>query len=349
MAVASVDWTRNNWRIWAATMDVILPEKIQHAHQASPTLAMFMGEAIVDGQTAPLQGAGRLVHDSGHAIVRRVTLGKHAGAGSKSGPFGEHNVAPDDNTRFSEATWKFYDHGLAISEHDRRTNTGKAQIANFLNEQSEEVVEALADVLAADLFNAAGGGGANDINSLHDLINADSTVMSLAGGTFTQWNSRGLSNVGTAPGSVNFDSGSFASQGLSDMRTLVNNATEGGVRPNVIVTSFGTHERYEAVLQPQERFAGAVRVADGSFQSLAFRTIPVIPERYCADDDMFALLVGNSRHGVRMDCLQGATMTFGQWKPSYNQTAMVRPLEATCNLSIGNRQFGCNKMESIAD
>ena len=348
MSVAGTTLSRTNWREYAYATDAIRRERANAAFSHSPTLAIFASETLVDETgNVPMSGSGRVVQTGAPAILRFVVLGKHAGAQATSGPWGTHNLNPDDNERPSEVNWKFYNHGLAVSEHDLEVNRGDTQTANFLERQTNQVMTALADLIADDIF--ATTVGANNINSLPVLLGANDAVQGLNGSTFSDWNTRGLSAVGTAAASISFASGSFAAQGLSDMRRLVNNAEEGSVRPNVIVTEYDTVERYEAALQPQERFAGAVRVADGSFPALAFRTIPVIPDRKCTSGNMFALRVGDRTHGVEMDFLAGADFRFSEWKPSGNQTAMVRPLRATCNLSIGNRKFGSNKMTGITD
>lgn len=347
MSVAAFTLSRSNWREFSATMDVIRPEMIQTAFSHSPTLAIFTGEALGPFGNMPMRGMGRNVQVGGYAVLRRVTLGKHAGAQRVSGPFGTHTLSPDHNTRPSEANWKFYNHAVVIADHEQRINRGTAAVANFLAEQVEEVSIALADLVADDIFSATIA--SNAINSLPTLISASDTIMGLNGDTYDKWNSRGVSTVGTAAASISFASGSFAAQGLSDMRRAFNNASEGMIQPNGIVTDYPTHERYEASLQPQERFAGAVNVADGSFPALAFRQTPVLPDRKCTSGNMFFLRVGDRRHGLQMDLLDGAAFEFGDWKPSGNQNAMVRPMEATLQLSIGNRQFGSNKLTSITD
>jgi hypothetical protein len=348
MTVAGLTLSRTNWREYAYATDAIRRERANLAFSNSPALAMFASETLTDDPNDyGMRGMGRVVQTGAPAILRFVTLGEHAGAAAVSGPFGQHNVDPDENDRPSEVNWKFYNHGLAVSEHDLRVNRGDTAIANFLDRQTSNVLMALGNFLATDIYATAVG--ANNINSLPALLNFNDSVQGISGQTFLPWNIRGLSVLGTAPASISMTAGSFAASGLTNMRRLVNNAEEGMIRPNVILTEYATIERYEASLQPQERFQGAVKVADGSFPSLAFRTIPVIPDRKCTSGNVFALRVGDRTHGIEMDFLAGATFTFNDWKPSQTQNAMVRPLEATCNLSIGNRQFGSNRMTGVTD
>jgi hypothetical protein len=147
--------------------------------------------------------------------------------------------------------------------------------------------------------------------------------------------------------SITFTSGSFAAQGIEDMRTAYNNACEGpGAEPNVILTDYDTHERYEGRLQPLERFQGAVSTADGSFSALAFRNKPVIADTYCTSGVMYFL--NTTEDGVQMYALQGFDNDFGPFKDAERQRASVSPLGFTGNLFIHDRRL-CNKMTSITD
>jgi hypothetical protein len=344
MSVAAQTWSRTNLRQFAFTIDNIKRREIEHTFSHSPALAMFANETLGDFGGTRLAGRGHKVEGGGHAIVKRVTLGEHAGAARMASDYSSHNVLPDSNTRFAEGTWKFYSHGLAMSGHEARINRGDAAIASFLDSQTKSVMRALANLLADDIYAATSA--ANAITSIDDLISANDSVHGLSGATFLKYNSRGLDPVGTAPASISFASGSFAAQGLSDMRTSWNNASEGLIQPDVGLTTYAVHEFYEGSLQPQERFAGAVAVADGSFRALAFKGTPVIPDRKCTSGTLFWVSLGGDE-GVSLHTLAGADFDFGEWKSSSNQDVMVRPLYLTGTMMIGNRAFGSNKITSI--
>jgi hypothetical protein len=346
MSIAGQTFSRTNFREFAFTTDVIARENQDHVFSNSPTLAIFTGRTLGTQFGAnPQSGSGHDGQEGGHAIITRVRLGAHDGAKRGAGPFDTHSTAPDDNTRFAESNWTFYTHALAVAEHDIRINRGDSAIASFLEDQTTSVMLSLADMVATDLH--ATTGAANALTSIDDLISANDTVQGLSGATYTKYNSRGVSPRGTAPGSVSFASGGFAAQGLPDMRTCYNNASEGMIQPNVVITTYDTHERYEGVLQPQERFQGAVKTADGSFASLAFRSTPVVADPKAASGSMYMLKVGKG--GLRLKTLNGADFSFGDWKPSSNQNTMVRPLELTCQMVIENRQYGSNKLTGITD
>ena len=344
MSVAAQTWSRTNLRQFAFTIDKIKEREIEHTFSHSPLLAIMANQSLGDFGGVPLAGRGHMVEGGGHAVVKRVTLGEHAGAARMGSDYGEHNVAPDANTRLAEGTWKFYSHGLAMSGHEGRINRGSEAVANFLDSQTKSVMRAMANLVADDFY--ATTSAPNALISMDDLISAGDSVHGLSGTTYDKYNARGLSAVGTAPASVSFASGPFNAQGLRDMRTCWNNASEGLIQPDVILTTYAVHEFYEGALQPQERFQGAVAVADGSFRALAFKGTPVIADRKCTSGAMYMLSLGGD-DGVCFHALSGADFDFGDWKPASRQDVMVRPLYLTATTMIGNRQFGSNKMTGI--
>ena len=342
----SQTFSRTNLREYAFTIDNILREEIDIAFNHSPALAIFAGQTLGDFGPTQMAGMGKRTVTGGESVTVRVTLGEHAGAKWSAGPYGTHNVAPDSNTRISTSNWKFLTHGLTIAEHELLINKGDAAIIDFLGSQTRSTIQAMGNKLSEAIY--ATTTPPLGITPLNVLISANDEVQTLSGANYVRWNSRGLSARGTAAASVSFMSGSFVAQGISDMRTCFNNASEGIIKPNVILTEHETHERYEGALQPQERFMGAVPVADGSFGALAFRTVPVLADAYCTSGALFMLRVGDTE-GIQLQCLSGADFEFGEWKPASNQNVMVRSLATTCQLMIGNRQYGCNKMTGITD
>lgn len=349
MSVASQTFSRSDLREWAFTINKILPREIEHTFSHSPALALFANQTLGDFGGVQLRGRGHRTHQGGESITFRVTLGEHAGARRMTSGYGKHTVAPDSNTRLATANWKWYSHALAVSTHEMQINRGPQAVASFLQSQTRGVVRALANMVADDMYSTTLATGA--ISSLDTLISAASentNLQSLSRSTYDKYNARGLSAVGTAPASVSFASGSFAAQGISDMLRCFNNASEGMIQPDVALTDYATHERYEGALQPQERFQGAVRVADGSFRALAFRDKPVIPDRKCTANTIYFVSVGGDE-GVNLDVLSGSDFDFDEWKDATEQRVMIRPLFLTANLTIGNAQFGSNKMNSITD
>lgn len=346
MSLSSQTFSRTNLREWAFTIDKRAPGVVDHIYQHSPLLAILTGKGLGQqfGSTRG-QGSGAMTVSGGESLTIRVRLGTHSGAKRATGGFDTHTVSPDDNVRVATANLAFYNHAIVVSQHDLDINKGDAAIASFLDDQTESVFLALADYIADDLH--ATSAAANGLTPVDDLISANDSVQSLSGATYTNYNSRGLSARGTAPGSVSFTSGSFAAQGLSDLRTLTNNASDGMIEPDVHITDYATHERYEGAIQPQERYARPFGTGDAGFMGLAFRTKPVLPDPKTSSGAWYALKIGG-RDGLKFETLSGNDFDFDEWKPSSNQRAMVRPLAVTGQLVIGDRRRS-NKMTSITD
>jgi hypothetical protein len=107
MSVTAQTFSRTNMREFAFTRDNFRNTYIDHVYDHSPALAIFASQSLGDFGGVQLRGAGHRTEMGGHAIIQPVVLGEHAGASRVSGPFGTHNVSPDDNTRLAEANWCF--------------------------------------------------------------------------------------------------------------------------------------------------------------------------------------------------------------------------------------------------
>ena len=345
MAVTAQTISRSDLRVWAFTRDRFVAGNRDHVYSHSPSVAVFFNKTLGDYGGVRMRGAGHKVDVGGHAVLIRVRLGKHAGSKAMAGPWDTHSTSPDDNTRLAEANWKHYSGALVISEYDRAVNSGEEAMASFVEDQTESVMLSLADTLGDDMWTTASG--TDDITSIDSLISAGGdAVQGLDGDTYTYYNARGLSARGTAVGSVSFSSGSFAAQGISDMRRAFNNASEGSKQPNCIFTDHQSHERYEGALQPLERFQGAVRTADGSFQALAFRTVPVLADPKVTSGYMYFLRVGSD--GIQARILSPFDFRFAPFKPAANQEAFISELQWKGQIAVYDRRCN-NKMTGITD
>ncbi|MHC4506297.1 MAG: phage major capsid protein [Planctomycetota bacterium] len=346
MSVTGQSISRTDLRVFAFTRDHVLEGNRDHVFSHSPTTAIFLDTTLGDFGGVRLRGAGHRTQTGGHAVMIRVRLGKHAGDKFMAGPFDTHSVSPDENTRLAEANWVHASGALVISEYDKSVNAGEEALASFVADQTESVMLGLADTIT-DAIHATTI-TTNGVTPIDDLVHAnDSLIQGLTPTDFANYHSRGVSARGTAAASISFASGSFAAQGISDLRTSFNNASEGQVQPNVGITTYANHERYEGALQPLERFQGAVRVADGSFGALAFRTVPVLADPKTASGAWYWLNVGS--RGIEMIVLNPHDFRFAPFKPGANQETFVSELQWKGALIIHNRRYGCNKLTSITD
>jgi hypothetical protein len=346
MSVATQTITESDLRTYAFTRNTVFDKNVDHVFTHSPIAAMLLDKTLGDFGGVKLRGAGHRSQTGGAAINVRVRLGKHTGSKFMAGPWDSHSVDPDDNTRLAEVNWIHASGALVLSDTDKAINASTEAMASFVGDQTESVMLSLVDSITAAIM--ATTTEANGVTPIPVAIHAnDASFQGLTPTDYTYYNARGLSDRGTAIASVSFTSGSFAAQGISNMRTLFNNASEGSVQPNVGITTYATHERYEGALQPMERFQGAVRVADGSFGALAFRTVPVLAEPNCASGHFYFLNVG--QRGIEVITLNPHDFRFAPFKPGANQETHVSELQWKGNLVLHNRQYGCNKMHTISD
>ena len=348
MAVASQTITRNDLRAYAYARNTWMDGNRDHVYSHSPALAIFLGRDLGNFGAVTMRGRGVDTVPGGHTGMIRVRLGKHAGSKRMAGAWDTHSTSPDENTRLGEFNYKDYSGALVISEKDKATHRGPDAMGSFVGNQTEEVTLSLADTLATDLW--ATSPASNAITSIDDLVSAASetaSVQNLSGSTYDNYNSRGVSARGTVGGSISFASGPFSTQGIADMRTCFNNASEGSIQPNVVFVEYATHERYEGALQPQERYAAPARLGDASFQALAFRTVPVMADPNVASGYLYMLRVGSD--GIQMKVLNGYNLQFAPFKPGSNTETFVSELMWKGQLIIHNRRYVSNTLTGITD
>jgi hypothetical protein len=346
MSVAAQTITRTDLRVYAFTRDKVLKGTRDHVFNHDPLTAMFLGKDLGSFGGVKMRGLGKSNQVGGASVMIRVRLGKHSGSKFMAGPWDTHSVTPDDNVRLAEANWIHASGALVVTDTDKGINRGDEAMASFIADQTESVMLSLVDTIGVSLQTATPG--ANAPTPLDYLIN-DTDIATLQGLTtanYAKYNSRGISKRGTAPGSVTYGSGSFAQQGIPNMRTCYNNASEGTFQPNAIVCTYLVHEYYEGALQPLERFVGAVNTADASFESLAFRKTPVMASPNTPDGYMWMLRIGDD--GVQVKMLDGFDFHFAPFKDGSNQETHVSELQWKGQLIIQNRQYGSNKLTGIS-
>ena len=337
--VASQTENRNVDRFLAFTRDSIMHEVMDHAFNHTPIGAVMLGQLLGDFGSVAQMGKGKETQVGGESIVVRMGLGK-GNAKRMSGPWDTHGTAPSDVVRYSRANWMHYSSNLTISDTDLLVNVGPEKLSDLVEHETRLAVRTLADMVAGDIFNNNGLGTA--ITDFDSIVSADDSVQGLSGSTYLDFNSRGLSARGTAPSAVDFDSGSFAAQGVPDMRKAYNNASEGTIRPNYVTSSYTEFEFYEGSLTPEQRFTNR-NVGDGSFDNLAFKSVPYLPDDKAPVGTIWFLCIGEY---MCIKCLAGADFTPQPFKRAETQEARVSEIQFKANLVVKNRKYQ-NKMTSV--
>jgi len=324
----------------AFTRDAIITRIFDAQFDHSPTLAMVFGRLLnADFGGVPLNGAFKDTQTGGESITHRVNLGSNSTAKTLSGPFDTVTTDPSDTVRNGWANWKHYSAVVTVSDAELLMNTGDTAISSLLEFETTNAIRSLADLVGDHLYQTGAGGTA--ITGIPTLINANNTADNIAQGTYAKWGSRGVSARNTAAGSVSFASGSFAAQGIADMRTAWLGCSEGAIQPRVITTTYPIFAFYEGSLQPQERFTSTT-TADGGFQQLMFKGAPVFPDVKVATQQMFFL---NPEY-LKVRVLGGADFTAKPFIEAEQQEAVLSKIMLKCNTIVLDRRFG-NKLTGI--
>lgn len=212
----------------------------------------------------------------GTSVVTHLMTARNTTSTEFSG-FGIIPTTPQQGFTTSQAQWKQYGASISVSGREARIqNAGAQQVFDLVRAKLNQADRTIKSDINTDLF--ASSQVTDKIRSLVTLIDATSTVQDINSTSNSFWQAD--VNVG----------GSFAEQGLADMRTLYNDLSK--ITPtnpvDGILTTSTVHESYEGSLQPQQRFQ-TTDTANGSFNNLMFRTAPVFFDNEATSQVMYFL------------------------------------------------------------
>ncbi len=169
------------------------------------------------------------------------------------------STVPQEGMEVREYEWQEAYASVTISRREEMQNRGEHQLIGLLAAKAQQAEMTLRNLLGQ--ATSTDVASADEMKGLTTLVN----TTTFAGGAESWWQS-----TVTA-------SGSFAGQGLSDMRTLFNNVSASGMsdHPTFIVTTQSVYEFYENETQPPIR-SGSTRDADAGFVNLLFKGVPVM-------------------------------------------------------------------------
>ncbi len=233
------------------------------------------------------------------------------------------DTTPQDE--LTAAQFKIKQAAVSVSvsgREDRMQNVGQYAALDLVQSKIKGAEESLKDKINTALF--ASSQVANTIQTLVTGIDATSTVGEINSTTYSFWQA------------TNTTSGSFAAQGLSDMRTLW--ATLEVKAPSsptdLILTTSTVYNYYEAALQAQQRYAPSDKTGNASFDALQFRSAPVRYDAACTSAAMYFL---NSK---AMELIIDANTDFimRDWVNAIDQDAKTAMFMVGLELVIKNRR-----------
>lgn len=258
----------------------------------------------------------------GASIIVPIRSAKNTTAGSYDG-FETISVTPQDELVAAQYKWKQYAASISVSGREERIqNAGQYAVLDLVQSKIKGAEESLKDKINTDLFASSQASGA--IQTLVTGIDATTSVGDINSTTYSFWQSTSSS------------SGSFAAQGLSDMRTLWSTleVKMPAAPTDLILTTTTIYNYYEAALQAQQRYAPADKTGNASFDALQFRSAPV---RYDAASNSGVMYFLNSKC-MELVIHSGTDFIMRDWVPSINQDAKTALFMVGLELVIKNRR-----------
>ncbi len=262
--------------ILSTTLANHMPKLIDNVFSARP-LVYFLKQA---GQVRTISG--------GSKIVLPLLYGQNSTAASYSA-YDTITITPQTGITAAEYNWKQYAATIAISGIEEAQNQSEEQIIDLLEAKTFQAEETITEKFDQMFITSDDTG-----NSGKDWLGLAKLVKDDAGTNIGGINQ--ITDTWWAPGHKNITPGALT---LAQMRTAYNTVSVGNDQPNMILTTRTLFEKYEDLLQPQERFMDS-KTADGGFQNLLFKGAPIVYDNYVATGDMFFLntkylrLVGHS-------------------------------------------------------
>jgi len=301
MALPSYSELREQNTILATTTADAAPQIVNNAIDHHPGIALFTGRLGAD-EFGPSMMAGAFHREkSGESIEVRAKLAKSDSFRMMTNGYEEFSRDTQDTARVLRANWKQGGGTAILSGKERRNNSGMNRIADLWQYKLEEAADSGVDDVAPQIFS---GDNVTELTGLDTIISANDSLQGISGANYANWNSRGLSDKGTAAASVSFTGGSFATTGVDNWIKAWMNASEGGVGPDLTLTTENVYRYYEGSLAPQVRYAG-ISSGDAKFQRITFHGKPVIHDSYATSGVSYFLngryLYGATAPGANFD------------------------------------------------
>jgi hypothetical protein len=262
------------------------------------------------------------IRKGGTSLIVPLRYQKNTTNGSYDG-YDTLDTTPQNELTSAQFKWKQYYGNVSVNgREDRVQNKGKYEVIDLVKSKIDGAESALRDTMNTALFAAAPG--SKDLGSLVTSIDATSTIGDVNSTSNSFWQA-----TSTA-------SGSFAAQGLSDMRTIWNTLAVKMPQsaPDLILTTTTIHSFYEGSLLPQQRYEGGAGTGDGSFRDLMFKSTPVRYDAQATSGVMYFLNSDVMELSVDPD----TNFVMTEWVKPANQDAKVAQILFAGELVIKNRR-----------
>lgn len=274
----------------------------------------------------------RKTTDGGESINQPITYLVNNNVTALADPYEEVDTTPQNNETTANDRFRIYTAPISVSDVEIDENRGR-KIFPLVQQKLDNAMWSLRRQLNTDLWAASQTAG--NINTFQEIVSAAGTIHSIPTASYWQ--------------AVVVGSGSFATQGISDMRSSVNQASiEGDMPPTMIVTDRATHERYENEGQSVANIYLPPTTNEHDmnlgFNTLRFRGIPVFFDLSSPANKMYFI---NTNH-TKLVVSKHHNFRVGEFIRPHNALAQTAIVSMRAQLYTGNRRLNA-VMNSITD
>jgi hypothetical protein len=279
-----------------------------------------------------LKSVGAIKEESGGERIQvPVMYAKNTTSGSYRG-YDQLDTTPQEGIDSAEYNWKQYSVSITVSGEEIRKNKGKKwKIIDILDAKTKQARMSLVSNLTAGIFSDGTGNGSKDLTGLEAMVAASGTYGGIDSGAHTWWR-------------AGVESSSEA-LGLPKMRTAYNTASIGGKdAPDLIVTTQALFEKYEGTFTAvsdtniagvwRTQSAGSKKMADGGFESMSFKGVPIVWDEDCPTGTMYFL---NTEH-MNLTVHEDANFDTSDFVKPENQDAQIAQILFMGNLTCDRRK-----------
>lgn len=264
------------------------------------------------------------LESGGQTIVEPLLFGKNTTIKSYTN-LDSIDLFEQQGISAAEYQWKGVAGSVVFSGMDKRKNSGSdTQIIKLISSKIEQAELSMKETINTMVYSDGTGNGGKDLNGLGNIV---STTAILGGiDPAAAGNSWWQSKIDTAAVALTVTLMSHQYNQVSQ--------SSGVIHPDLILTTQLLYEKYEALLQANQRFNDSSK-ADGSFQTLLYRGSSMIWDLACPATFMYFL---NSKF-LKLTVHKEANFTTSPFEKIQGQDGWFALVLMNGNLLTNNRRY----------
>ena len=207
----------------------------------------------------------KVMVDGGEFLSVPILYAENNAQGSYSG-YDLLSTTPNEQITAATFEWKQLYSTCTFSGEEMIKNSGKFAVVNLLKAKRDNAIASLKYLLGTQIHSDGTGNGGKDIDGL----------LAVTAATGTTYGNILDTDIATGLWLAKRDT-TTNTLTVSAMTTLYGQATEDANMPDLGSTSQALLDKYESLLQPQQRYTSSMEV-DGGFQALKFKGIPIVAD-----------------------------------------------------------------------